>query len=532
MHNSAKRLTRFFPSFRFITLSITLGLMVALYVGCRRGSSAGDLVMMIEKRITTFDPRVSSDSADERMRQLIFNGLTRKNEKFDPIPDLAESFEASPDFKTFTFKLRPGVKFHNDQKLSALDVKFTFETMMAKGFASAKKVEFGREVAPGLPLLAAIEVSQDDPLKVIFRCNEPCPGLPNMVVPVGIIPEGTSEVQAKKPIGTGPFKFDSFTEDQEVVLTANANYFGGAPGIERLRVKIIPDNSTRESELRKGSVDLAINADFDPITVEGLQKDAQTVGLKVELVDGTNITHLGVNLQDPVLKDTRIRQALAFAIDRESIIRDVLRGQARPAHSILPPSQWAFEPNSANYPYDVERAKKLLDEAGKPEKNGQPRLKLTLKTSTVSLAKKIGEAIQAQLARAGVNLELQTLERQKLTQDMNDGNFQLYLNTSVGGNQSTDIFAFMYSSKSIPPNGQNRMRYNNLQVDKLLTESILANQERRKQIFSDLQKILSNDLPQIYLWYPSTIFVYSNRVSNLKIEPSGDWQVVRNVKLN
>ncbi|MFN0112528.1 MAG: ABC transporter substrate-binding protein [Blastocatellia bacterium] len=496
--------------------------------GCSRNSSGNVLVMMLEKRVSTFDPRVSSDSADERMRQLIFNGLTRKNEKFDPIPDLAESFEPSADFKSFTFKLRAGVKFHNDQKLSALDVKYTFDTMLAAGFTSAKKVEFTRQVSPGQPLLAAVEVL--DPLTIVFRCNEACPGLANMIVPVGIIPEGTTDQQAKKPVGTGPFKFESFTEDQEVVLAANAQYFNGAPSLEKLRIKIIPDNSTRESELRKGSVDLAINADFDPVTVEGLQKEAATIGLKVEMIDGTNITHLGVNLQDPILKDARIRQAIAYAIDRDAIIRDVLRSQAKPAHSVLPVSQWAYEPTVTAYGYDVERAKQLLDQAGRPEKDGQ-RLKLTLKTSTVSIAKKTAEALQAQLARVAIKLEIQTLERQKLTQDMTDGNFQLYLNTSVGGNQSTDIFGFMYNSKSIPPNGQNRMRYNNPAVDKLLSEAMLANQDRRKQNFSEIQKALSNELPQIYLWYPATIVVSRNRVSELKIEPSGDWQVVRNVKL-
>lgn len=513
-----------FPAPRF-----TFFLIILVFVtttSCHRASSSNELVMMLEKRVSTFDPRVSSDSADERMRQLVFNGLTRKNEKFDPIPDLAESFESSPDFKTFTFKLRQGVKFHNDQKLSALDVKYTFETMLASGFTSAKKVEFTREVAPGKPLLAGIEVS--DPQTVIFRCNEACPGLPNQIVPVGIIPEGTTDQQAKKPIGTGPFKFESFTEDQEVVLAANAQYFNGAPNVEKLRVKIIPDNSTRESELRKGSVDLAINADFDPVTVEGLQK---AEGLKVELIDGTNITHLGVNLLDPILKDARVRQALSFAIDREAIIRDILRSQAKVAHSILPATQWAYEPGVTIYGYDAERAKQLLDQAGRPEKDGQ-RMKLTLKTSTVSIAKKTAEAIQAQFARIGVKLEIQTLERQKLTQDMTDGNFQLYLNTSVGGNQSTDIFGFMYNSKSVPPNGQNRMRYSNSQVDKLIGEAPLANQDRRKQIFSEIQKTLSNDLPQIYLWYPATIVVHRNRVGSLKIEPSGDWQVVRNVKLN
>jgi len=484
--------------------------------------------MMLEKRVTTFDPRVSSDSADERMRQLIFNGLTRKNEKFDPVPDLAESFEPSPDYKSFTFRLRPNVKFHNDRKFSALDVKYTFDTMMAKGFGSAKKVEFTRDVEPNKPLLASVELGSD-PLVVTFRCNAPCPGLPNMIVPVGIIPEGTSDQQAKKPVGTGPFKFDRYVEDQEVVLHSYPEYFAGASSIEQLRIKIIPDNSTRESELRKGSVDLAINADFDPVTVEGLQK---ADGLKVELIDGTNIAHLGINLQDPILKDQRIRQALAFAIDRESIIRDVLRGQARVAHSVLPVAQWAHEPNVASYPYDSERAKKLLDEAGKAEKDGQPRIKLSLKTSTLSLSRKTGEAIQAQLARIGVKLELQTLERQKLQQDMNDGNFQLYLNTSVGGNQSTDIFSFMYGSKSVPPNGQNRSRYNSPQIDKLLNDSVLASPDQRKQIFSEIQKTLANDLPQIYLWYPATIIVRRDRVSNLKIEPSGDWQIIRNAKLN
>ncbi|MGH9803387.1 MAG: ABC transporter substrate-binding protein, partial [Blastocatellia bacterium] len=456
---------------------------------CNRTVASNELVMMLEKRVSTFDPRVSSDSADERMRQLIFNGLTRKNEKFDPIPDLAESFEPSADFKSFTFKLRQGIKFHNDQKLSALDVKYTFDTMLAAGFTSAKKVEFTREVAPGKTLLAAVEVV--DPQTVVFRCNEPCPGLPNQIVPVGIIPEGTTDQQAKKPVGTGPFKFESFTEDQEVVLAANAQYFNGAPGIQKLRIKIIPDNSTRESELRKGSVDLAINADFDPVTVEGLQKDATTIGLKVEMIDGTNLTHLGINLLDPILKDPHVRQALVLAIDRESIIRDVLRSQAKVAQSILPVAQWAYEPGVTIYTYDAERAKKLLDSTGRPEKDGQ-RMKLTLKTSTVSIAKKTGEALQAQLARVGIKLEIQTLERQKLTQDMTDGNFQLYLNTSVGGNQSTDIFGFMYGSKSVPPNGQNRMRYSNAAVDKLLTEATLANQDRRKQIYSEIQKTLSN----------------------------------------
>src|SRR5215475_4250532 len=299
--------------FSLALLLISSIVLIPMESGCRRGGAQGEMTVMLEKRIDTFDPRRSTDTAAERMRQLIFNGLTRKNEKFEPVPDLAEKFESSPDYKIFTFYLRPNVKFHNRQPLSAADVKYTFATLLT--IQSAKRADLERDHV-------SVETDPANPLKVTLRCENPCPGLANTIVPIGIIPEGTSNEQAKRPIGTGPFKFDSYTEDQEVVLTSNGDYFEGAPSIKRLAVRIIPDNSTRESELIKGSVDLAINADFDPVTVETLQK---TPGIKVDLTDGTNITHLGVNLQDPILKDRRVRQALAYAMDRESIIRNVLR---------------------------------------------------------------------------------------------------------------------------------------------------------------------------------------------------------------
>ena len=499
--------------FKVLPLAVSI-ILIPITSGCRRGATPGEMVAIIEKRIETFDPRVSSDSAAERMRQLMFNGLTRKGENFDPVPDLAEKFELSLDFKTFTFYLRPNVKFHNGRMLSAADVKYTFTTMMTRGFKSSKRAELERDIA-------SIETDAGNPLKITFQCKTPCPGLANAILPVGIIPEGTSDQQARRPVGTGPFKFENYTEDQEVILTGFDEYFEGAPSIKRLAVRIIPDNSTRESELQKGSADLAINADFDPVTVETLRKSS---GIKVEVTDGTNITHLGVNLQDPILKDRRVRQALAYAMDREVIIRDVLLGQAKPARSVLPPSQWAFEPNVTVYNYDPDKARRLLSEVGKSN------LKLSLKTSPLSVSRKIGEILQEQMRRVGVELELQSLERQKLTDDMTQGNFQLYLNTLVGGNQNPDIFKLVYGSGSIPPNGQNRSRYINPQLDQLLDDAQTAPRERRKEIFSQVQKILAEDLPQIYLWYPATIVVYRDRISNVKVDPSADWSAIRNMK--
>lgn len=518
----------------------------ALIVACKEKPKNEQLVMLLEKNVTTFDPRKSGDSADARMQQLIFNGLTRKNEKFEAVGDLAESFESSPDYKTWTFKLRSGVKFHNGRTLTSADVKYTFDTLMAPGFGSPKAGDFTTTAAqsaaspgaspassPAVPgsrpaLIPLLQIETPDPSTVVFKCTNPMPGLPNQILPVGIIPEGTGETQAKTPVGTGPFKLSSFTSDQDVQLSAFDDYFGGKPSVPAIRVKIVPDNSTREAEFRKGSADAGINLDLEPVTVESLKK---APGVKVIQSDGTNLAHLGINTTDPVLKDVRIRQAIAYGIDREAIIRDLFLGQAKPASSVLPTNQWAYEPEVTTYNYDVEKAKKLLDEAGKKQTGEQPRFKLTLKTSPLSISKKVGEVLQEQLRRIGIDLAIQSLENQKLTQDITEGNFQLYYRVMVGANQSTDMFKFAYHTKSIPPNGQNRMRYSNPKLDKMIDDAMLAPQANRKAMYAEIQKTLATELPQIYLWYPAAITVYRDRSTGLVQDPSGDWSVVRNVKL-
>ena len=525
---------------KFITTTL---LTILLLSACKPTTNPDQLVMLLEKNVTTFDPRKSADSADARMQQLLFNGLTRKNEKFEPVGDLAESFESTPDYKNWTFKLRNSIKFHNGKPFTAADVKYTFETLMANGFGSPKAGDFTRSSVALLPvpssstgekrtsvLVPLLTVETLDPLTIIFHCENPMPGLPNQILPVGIIPEGTSEKQAKEaPSGTGPFKFVSFASDQDVQLVANDDYFGGKPTVKSIRIKIVPDNSTREAEFQKGSADLGINLDLEPVTVESLKK---APGVKISQADGTNLAHLGINTTDPVLKDVRIRQALAYGIDREALIRDLFLGQAKPASSVLPINQWAFEPNVTTYNYDPEKAKTLLDEAGKKQTGEQPRFKLTLKTSPLSISKKVGEVLQEQMRRIGIDLQLQSLENQKLTQDITEGNFQLYYRIMVGGNQSTDIFKFAYHTKSMPPNGQNRMRYSNPKLDKLIDEAALAPQDKRKEIYAQIQKTLADELPQIYLWYSAAITVNRDRVTNLVQDPSGDWSVVRNVKLS
>ena len=500
---------------RALTLLSLLLSFLLITISCSSGSGAHGIVIILEKRIPSLDPRVSGDSAAERFRQLVFNGLTRKNDKFEAVPDLAEAIEVSEDRRVHTFRIRKGVKFHDGRPLSSADVKYTFDTMLEPSFQSQKKVELAR-------ILKSVETPE--PQTVVFTCTDACPGLPNIIIPIGIIPQGSSTQQSTHPIGTGPYMFDYYVDDQDLALNAFADYFEGAPKSARIQVRISPDSTTRESELRKGSVDLAINADLDPVSNQSLK---EAPGIKVEMADGTNITHLGVNLTDAILKDRKVRQAIAYGIDREAIIRDVYYGQAKPAISVLPTSQWAYEAGSKRYDHDPQMVARLLDESGHKASADGTRLRLSLKTSTLSIARRTGEIMQEQLRKVGIQLDLQPLERQKLTQDMIEGNFQLYLNQLVGGNQSTDIFSYAYSTKSIPPNGQNRSRYSNPAVDRLIDESLLATRERQQVIFSEIQKTLAEDLPQIYLWYPSSVVIRRDNIIDLNLDPSGDWRALR-----
>lgn len=189
-------------------------------IACRSGVATEEIVPVSAPGALSLDPRVSTDPAAERFRQLVFNGLTRLDENRQVLPDLAERFEGAPDFKAFVFRLRKGVRFHNDRSMSSLDVRYTFETLLAADFISEKKAELIR-------LIAGIETP--DPLTAIFHCHLPCPKLPAAIHSIGIIPEGTTTQQSRRPIGTGPYRFTSQVGDEEIRLAPHPGYFGDPP---------------------------------------------------------------------------------------------------------------------------------------------------------------------------------------------------------------------------------------------------------------------------------------------------------------
>jgi ABC-type transport system substrate-binding protein len=352
-----------------------------------------------------------------------------------------------------------------------------------------------------------------------------------------------------------------------------------------------------------GSVDLAYNSGFDPETIRALHGRR---GIQIVFEEGANVDYLGLNLTaSSSLANQKVRQAIAYAINRQVIIHRLLRDQAREANAILPPEHWAYNHEVTNYGFETERAKQLLDEAGFTDPDGEgprPRLAITLTTATTQITRNIASILQDQLRQIGIQVELQSLELATMLDRINKAQFDMYYLRAIGFNQLTDVFQFVYHSRyqnsefneaiarmrtttdpaqmrslfetlesilarreycqnpevdrlarqaaSISDSparkqiyvqisalltdrgGQNRMRYCNPQVDRWTVEAERANDRAEKiKLYHGIQKTVSEELPQIYLWYPANVLVTSERVRNIEIEPSGSWYFISKLRL-
>jgi peptide/nickel transport system substrate-binding protein len=498
----------------FSGLAAALLVSGVLFVGCgsaRTSADSGTVNFLIEASPTNLDPRIGADSYSEHIDGLIFSSLVARDARMKVIPDLAESWE-TPDPLTYVFHLRHGVKFHDGRPLNSADVKFTFDSILSGAVKTPKRGSF--------KLVASVEAPDD--ATVVIHLREPYASLLwNLTAPgIGIVPRASGAEISQHPVGTGPFRFVSATTDEEIVLARNDGYFGGAPKIESLRLRVVPDALVRALELRKGSGDATINS-LTPDMVVTLAKER---GLLAEQQSGTTMAYLAFNFDDPILAKRDVRQALAYATDRATIIRYLLRGQARPASSLLPPNHWAYEPDVRQYDYDPARAEQLLDAAGFPRGGDGVRMHLTLKTSTDESTRLMSEAIADQWKRVGVALQLRPMEFATFYSDITHGSFQMYSLRWVGANNDPDVFEYVFSSKKMPPDGANRGHYRNPRLDALLDQvRVEMYQAKRKVLLSEVQKIIAADEPYINLWFVDNVCVHRDRLAGIALEPSGDY---------
>jgi peptide/nickel transport system substrate-binding protein len=501
-------------TFALIALCLALG-------GCARQKPAPDTaVVLIESSPLNLDPRIGTDAQSERIGELIFEGLLRRDDNFELKPRLAENWEI-PDPLTYIFHLRHGVRFHDGRPMTSTDVKWTLDSLLDGTLRSAKASAYryiDRVLAPdGFTLV--IQLKEPD-AALLWNLSDGA---------IGVVPAGSGEELARHPVGTGPFRFVSQAQDREVVIERNEQYWGKRAGLPRVRFHVVPDATTRALELRKGSADAEINA-LPGDLVASLARQPQ---LMVERASGTGYQYLAMNLRDPILKDMRVRQALAYAIDRGPLIHYLWRDMARPANSVLPPQHWAYDAGAKVYPHDAAKARQLLDEAGYRTGAGGVRFHLLMKTSTDESTRLFCAVLQQQLRQVGIALDIRSYEFATFYADVVRGAFQLYSLRWVGGsNQDPDVFENVFDSASFAPRRANRGYYSNPEVDRLIAEARRSvAPDQRAAAYARIQEILNEELPYVHLWWADNVLVHTRRLENVQLSPAGSYVFLRDATL-
>jgi peptide/nickel transport system substrate-binding protein len=508
------------PTWALLLRAFAVLAMLGVLLSCSAKPDPNTLVMIIESSPTNLDPRVGIDAQSERIDNLIFDDLLARGDDLNVAPGLAERWEI-PDPLTYIFHLHQGVKFHDGRSLTSRDVKWTFDSLLQGKIRSTKAAVY-RFVD---------RIDAPDDYTVVFHLKQPFATLLWNLSDgaIGIVPDGSGNEMAQHPIGSGPFKFLSAETDKEVLLERNGDYWGEKAKLSHVRFVVVPDATTQALELRKGSGDVAINASFPPDTVLTLQRESS---LAVESSPGTRLAYLGFNVRDPILKDARVRQAIAYALDRRPMIEYLWRVQAQPARSVLPPQSWAYNGDVPAYEHDPERARQLLDVAGYPAVNGV-RFHITMKTSTDENTRLMVAVMQQQLREVGIALDIRSFEFATFFSDVTRGAFQMYGLRWIGGNEDPDIFEYAFHSSKFPPNGANRSFYSNPKVDKLIDQARQETDPKvRKPLYAEIQRILAQDVPSINLWYLDNVLVHNIRVKNLQLNPAGNYDFLRTAELS
>ncbi len=500
-------------------------LVLAWLSGCRQPRNGSQTVVVaIENSPNSLDPRIGTDAMAERIGGLLFDALVKKDDHFEMQPWLATSW-SQPDPLTWVFHLRDGVRFADGRPLTAEDVAWTIDSLIDGSDGSlltSKSGAFAKVARAEATDKLTVTIHMKSPdASLLFNLSD---GL------FGVVPKGSGKEFGFAPVGSGPFRFVSAEQDEDVIVERNPNYWGPAPKIERVRFAVVPDAVTVALELEKGSVDIASNE----LTLDLVHALESRPGLKVETGEGSPVMYLNFNVTHGPLADERVRQAIACAIDRQAIVDAVWRGKARLADTLLPVGHWAAAPSGelAHWPHDIVRAQALLDAAGyKPDAHGI-RVHLEMKTSTDETTRLLAEILQSQLADAGIALTLRSSEFGTFYSDVTAGRFEMYALRWIGSNEDPDIFRYAYGSDRFPPKGGNRGHYANSQVDTLLSAAASTTDEpTRRADYIQVERILSRQLPSIPLWYPNNEVVHTTRITGVVPRVDGSFGFLRDASV-
>ena len=478
-------------------------------------------------------PAISSDSASHQVASYIYNGLVKYDKNLNLTGDLAEKWEISPDSKSITFYLRKNVKWHDGEDFTAHDVKFTYEFMISDDTPTSYDGDFRK--------ITDFEIIDDYTVRVTYP--EPyAPALNSWgmwIMPEHLlkgVPPSKSPLQ-RHPVGTGPYVFEEWDTGKSVTLKAFDNYFEGRPKLDKIMIRVIPDQATQFMELLNGTTDIMSITPMQAAKQTNIPRYKDQYNTYAYLDNA--YTYVGYNLRKEPFNDKLVRQALSYATPKDDIISGILFGNGTAATGPYKPGTFWYNENVKKYPYDTEQAKSLLAQAGWKdsdgdgilEKNGK-KLKFELITNQGnSTRSQIAEILQRSWKEIGVDVEIRILEWATFINEyINKGNFSAIV---MGWNivQDPDIFD-VWSSERCGGNGLNFICFQNEEVDKLLEAGQATyDLNERKAAYDRIQEILAEEQPYTFLYVPNSHTALNKRFENIEPAPAGishnfiDWYV-------
>ena len=454
----------------------------------------------------TLDPRFSTDAAASRINRLLFQRLVDFDDNFQVIPELADWQQI--DLQHYRFHLiKPDREFHHGRQLNAEDVAATYNFIRDPANASPHRAS--------LAVIERIEVIDEDTIDfylseadVLFATR-----LGIAILPADLI--ASNHDFRDHPIGSGEFELVGRPSSTLLQLRRLAD----GQGFDFIHV---PNPTTRVLKLVNGEVDMMQN-DISPELVAYLERHS---GMNVMRSRGSNFTYLGLNLQSRLLKDPRVRQALAHALNKQEIIEYLFQHSARPASTILSDDHWAGNGELEDYDYNPQRAKALLKQAGF---DASKPLEISYKTSNDPFRIRLATVMQSQFEAVGIKVDIRSYDWGTFYGDIKAGRFQLY-SLSWVGIKSPDIFRYVFHSRAIPPEGANRGRYVNHQVDNLIEAAALEQDiDAQADFYKQIQSIVHRDLPYIPLWYEDHVAILRANIRGYSMSMDGSYDGLKTV---
>ncbi|GAB6876528.1 ABC transporter substrate-binding protein [Thermaerobacter litoralis] len=450
------------------------------------------------------DPAMSSALVDRYVQNSIFDKLYELDENLQVVPELAEDLpQVSDDGKVYTIKLRQGITFHDGTPLNADAVVFNLERYLDPD--SARYSE-----------LSAVErVEKVDEYTVRIVLKQPySPLLYTLTDRAGMIasPKAIQEAGdqfAQKPVGSGPFKFESRIKGDQIVLVKNPDYWReGLPKADKIVWKVVTDDNVKVVNLKAGQLDI-----IDTVPAQALADLRGNPNLKVDIGPGLGFQGIYLNTEKEPFDNPSLRRAVDLAIDRATLVRVVFQETADPGYGPFPPSSPAAAASGEPPQRDLEAVKALLAQGGKPD-----GFRFTLKTGTGPVTQQIAQVIKDMLADAGIEMEIQQVEFGSLLDDTDNGNYQAAaLGWSGRPDPDGNIYPWFYTDGS-----QNDSRYSNPQVDQLLDEARqILDMNQRVELYRQIMEQIHADAPYIYLYYPKNVKAYSAKVQGFVNYPDG-----------